>query len=319
MSSSFDFNYESTFGALLIGFGLSCVIFGILSIQTFTYFQRYPSDLLAYKLLVASIWVIEVFDQVLIGHATYVYIISRYGDVVSVIATRILWSLVYQTIVGSFVGTVVKTCFALRVWRFSNHSIIITGIILILVFGTFGLAICYAYKCSQLTSILLVNDIKMYGTYALAAGVAADFVTSASLCFFLHRLRTGHKKSDSLVNRLTIYAVNTGGVTGAVSLTTLLLYNISPHTFYFMATFFCLGKVYALSLLCTLHTRKTIRGRGTDRGGNTTSKAGEVGGIFLVNHQPRSSFDVEEIPVKSMHIDVQQEVAVVSDADGSVV
>jgi hypothetical protein len=83
------------------------------------------------------------------------------------------------------------------------------------------------------------------------------------------------KRSDTLINTLTIYAVNTGGVTrqvvwtpmhnnltlvqryqlnyaplgksaGRESLKSLILtvwkYNVRPHAFYFMASFFCLSK-----------------------------------------------------------------------------
>ncbi len=70
----------------------------------------------------------------------------------------------------------------------------------------------------------------MYGTAALATGVFTDVVTASALCYFLHKMRTGHKtydkqassetnsadlhtRSDGLINTLTIYAVNTGALT----------------------------------------------------------------------------------------------------------
>lgn len=46
------FSFDSTLGAASIGFSVSCVVFGVLSTQVFTYFQRYPSDRPAYKILV---------------------------------------------------------------------------------------------------------------------------------------------------------------------------------------------------------------------------------------------------------------------------
>jgi len=309
MSLSLGVDFNSTLGPLFVGFSLSCVIFGILSMQAYTYFRRFPNDVHAYKTLVVSLWLLELFDQIIIGHAAYTYVISDFGDIIAIITRKVIWSLVVQILVGSFVGMIVKTCFAMRVWRFSAHNMIITGTILSLVVTTFVLAIVYTVKTFALTSILEVDNLRIYGTAALATGVSTDVITALALCYFLHKMRTGHKSSDGLINTLTIYAINTGALTSAISLTTLLLYNLELRTFYFVASYFCLGKVYAISLLCTLNTRKTVRGRGTDRAGNTSSNADKRSTFFLVSHHLRTS-RVPEQPTKSLQIDVKEEVSI---------
>ncbi|KAF8349581.1 hypothetical protein F5887DRAFT_501924 [Amanita rubescens] len=312
MSLSLGGAFDSTLGPLFVGFSLSCVIFGVLSMQAYTYFRRFPNDVHAYKTLVASLWLLELFDQIVIGHAAYTYVISDFGNIIAIITKKIVWSLVLQILIGSFVGMTVKTCFAMRVWRFSGHNVIITGTILSLIVTTFVLAIVYTVKTFALASILEVDNIRIYGTAALATGVSTDVITASALCYFLHKMRTGHKTSDGLINTLTIYAVNTGALTSAISLTTLLLYNLELHTFYFVASYFCLGKVYAISLLCTLNTRKTVRGRGTDRTGNTNSNADKRSTFFLVSHHLRSS-RVPEQPTRSLQIDVKEEVSITTD------
>ncbi|KAF8624409.1 hypothetical protein AX15_005890 [Amanita polypyramis BW_CC] len=314
MPFTLDIDYNRTLGAVFIGFGLSCVIFGILSAQTFTYFQRFPKDVFAYKALVTTLWLLELFDQVLISCAAYTYIITRFDDLIAIISNKIAWSLLVQIVLGSFVGVIVKTCFAMRVWRFSGRNVFVTGAILMLIVTTFGLAVVYTVKSFALASILEIDNTKFYGTLALGTGVSTDVITASALCFFLHRLRTGHDNSDSLVNTLTVYAVNSGALTSAISLTTLLLYNLQANAFYFMASFFCLGKVYAISLLCTLNTRQAIRGRGTDRGGNTYDGACQRSAAFAINHHSQSN---HELQTKSVQIDVRQEISVVTDGGSS--
>ncbi|KAG6856358.1 hypothetical protein H0H87_005345 [Tephrocybe sp. NHM501043] len=116
--------------------------------------------------------------------------------------------------------------------------------------------------------------VQTLGTVSLGLGVATDIVTAAALCFFLARLRTGIKKSDTLVNSLVRYAINTGALTSACSITTLVLFNLKPqNNLYFVATYFIVSKMYAISYMATLNSRRTIRGRGTDRQGGTTSRA----------------------------------------------
>lgn len=44
---------DSTFGALSIGFNASCIVFGVLTVQTYVYFREYySSDRPAYMILV---------------------------------------------------------------------------------------------------------------------------------------------------------------------------------------------------------------------------------------------------------------------------
>ena len=49
-------DFDSTLGAMLIGFCLSCMVFGVLTQQTITYYQRYFHDKWLYKIL-ASAWI----------------------------------------------------------------------------------------------------------------------------------------------------------------------------------------------------------------------------------------------------------------------
>ena len=45
----------------------------------------------------------------------------------------------------------------------------------------------------------------------------ADTIMTAALIFSLHRSRTGVKRTDSLINVLILYAINTGLLTGCVA------------------------------------------------------------------------------------------------------
>lgn len=303
--------FDDTLGAIFIGFSLSCVAFGVLTSQTFTYFKRYPSDRPAYKLLVSSIWLLELLHQVFIGHALYYYTITNFLTP-SVLAGSIIWTLVLQLILGAVVGTVVKACFAMRVWRFSKHYIPITLLIAVLIFGQLGVSLGYTVRAFELNGLQYAPRLKLLATLSLAGGVLTDVVTAAALCYYLRKLRTGHKHSDSLVNTLTRYAVNTGALTSAVSLCTLILYNVRPSAFYFMGSYFVLSKLYAISFLCTLNTRTIIRGRGTDQEDQST-RGNPL--FVMISHRGQSirqsSQQIDQS--KSVVIGVHQEISVVSD------
>ncbi|KAL1950560.1 hypothetical protein VTO73DRAFT_5684 [Trametes versicolor] len=258
-----SFNKDNTFGAAFAGFAASSICLGVLSTQAYTYFKRYPLDKPFYKALVVGLWLIELADQALISHAVYSYLVTNWG-IVTILVAKPIWSLILQITFGVVTGTIVKINFALRVWRFSNQNVLVTGLIFLLTFGELAVASIYTVKAFQLDSLSHLADMKIIGTLSLGIGMATDVVIAASLSFFLWNLRTGHRKDDSAVNSLIFYAVSTGGLTSVISLTTLILYNFMPGNFIFMAFYFVLSKVYANSFLAALNTRRISRGRGTD-------------------------------------------------------
>lgn len=266
-----DLNINNTLGAVLIGFAVACCVYGILVTQIFSYFLRYPFDRPVYKGLVLLILLLETVDQIFIGHVVYHYAISNFANVLALVQGSVTWSFILQQTVGAVVGCIVKTSFALRVWRFSERNIFITGIILLLTYGQLGLAITFTLKAFELSGVFQVVNLRVLGSTSLGVGVLTDMVTAISLCYFLNKLRTGYHKSDTLVNSLVLYAINTGALTSAVSLSTLILYNIMPTNLVFVACFFILSKLYAISFMATLNTRRIVRGKGTDKQGTTSN------------------------------------------------
>ncbi|KAJ6542185.1 hypothetical protein DFH09DRAFT_46786 [Mycena vulgaris] len=266
-----QFTVDNTLGAIVVGFAASCVVFGVLLTQVWTYFGRYNSDSAAYKILVVLILLLEAVDQAFIGHFVYFYTVTSIGNPVALLTGSTTWSVILQQAIGSVVGTIVKCCFATRVYRFSEKNLFITGFIVLLSLGQLGVALAFTVQAFELKTIPAVFNLKTLATISLGLGVLTDVVTAAALCFFIRRLRTGYKAADSLVRSLVTDAINTGGVTTAVSLATVLFFNFLSGNLIFAATYFLLSKLYAISFLATLNTRRVVRGRGTDHEKDATS------------------------------------------------
>ncbi|KAL0572883.1 hypothetical protein V5O48_009077 [Marasmius crinis-equi] len=282
---------DNTLGAILVGFAVACVLYGVLLSQVFSYFSNYPLDRPVYKLLVVLILLMETADQAFIGHIIYHYGITNFAKPLVLLRADETWSLILQQTIGAIVGTIVKmhvsllffkddilTHFPQKVLRVESVEIernwLITGLVVIIVLGQLGLSLAFTVKAFQLPNIFAVSHLKTLGTVALAAIVLTDIAIAGALSFFLNRLRTGYRQSDTLVNTLVRYAVNTGAVTGAVSLTTLILYNLMPNNLVFIATYFILSKLYAISFMATLNTRRIVRGKGTDKQGTSNYASG---------------------------------------------
>ncbi|KAF8873226.1 hypothetical protein CPB85DRAFT_1444775 [Mucidula mucida] len=80
-----------TFGAVLIG-GLSAsLLSGAVVIQTIIYYKLYPSDLLTLKLVVLTIWLLDILHTCFIWVATWDYLIHHYGQLMRI--DYIPWSI----------------------------------------------------------------------------------------------------------------------------------------------------------------------------------------------------------------------------------
>ncbi|KAF8830337.1 hypothetical protein HHX47_DHR2000499 [Lentinula edodes] len=242
---------DNTLGALFVGFAMACCIYGILLSQIYTYLANYPLDRPVYKFIVLLILTLETVDQALIGQIYYHYGISNFSNPLTLIEGAQTWSFILQQTLGSVVGTIVKISFALRVWRFSQRNFWITGLIMVLAIGGLSLSIVFTVKSFMLPDVFSVVRLRVLGTIALGVGVLTDIVTALALCYFLNKLRTGYRQSDSLVSSLIKYAINTGALTSVISVTTVVLYNLMPSNLIFIAVFFILSKLYAISFMAT--------------------------------------------------------------------
>ncbi|KAN0118517.1 hypothetical protein V8E52_004940 [Russula decolorans] len=254
---------SNTIGAVVIGWGVSSLLFGMLCIQVWAYYIRYTNDSTSYKILVLSLWILEAFHQAFVGHIAWYYIVDNAGSLL-VLLNPPIWTLSVQILLGALVGLIVKTCFGLRVWKFSRGNFLVTGFILGMALAQFVMAVLFTIRSFHLR-VGQADEIKTLATTALSLGVTTDIFTAASLSYFLHRMRTGYKRSDTLINRLIIYSVNTGSLTSVFSAAVLIAYNMMPDNLIFIALYFILSKLYANSCLATLNMRRFVHGRGTDR------------------------------------------------------
>ncbi|KAG6879188.1 hypothetical protein C0992_004491, partial [Termitomyces sp. T32_za158] len=70
--------------------------------------------------------------------------------------------------------------------------------------------------------------------------------------------------SDTIINRLMLFIVNTGLLTSLFAMATLISLVISPLTLIYATFYFCIGRLYTNSFLATLNARKAITGQVDD-------------------------------------------------------
>ncbi|KAJ3859620.1 hypothetical protein EV359DRAFT_68007 [Lentinula novae-zelandiae] len=186
------------------------------------------------------VWCIEFIHQTLVAHTAYHYLVLCFGSPIIILTEPLVWSFVTLIVVGTVSESIVKFCFIIRIWRFSNHNKMVTTALSMLVFAEIGWIL--GNVISQLQNALGLASIKYVASGGLATGALGDILLALAMCYYLRKWRTGYQEPDSLLNNLVQYALNTGVMTSTLGVLTLILYDTSTSNFQYMGVHLVLSK-----------------------------------------------------------------------------
>ncbi|EIW61832.1 uncharacterized protein TRAVEDRAFT_35274 [Trametes versicolor FP-101664 SS1] len=235
---------DATMGPLLIGVILAAMYY---------YFTRYSRDPWSIKFLVIAVWTTDSIHQALISHTVYWYLITEYGNPTAL--TLLSKTIIVEVFFNAFTGLFVQSFFAARIWKLSGNKLYLVIPVAMLIAGEFGTL--------QMETFVDLVQIKGLSISINAFAAAGDVTIAAILCTILHYSRTGFSKSNTLINRLMVFAVNTGLLTSVCACLSLITIVALPNTFVYITFFFLVGRMYSNSLMATLNARKSLRDAST--------------------------------------------------------
>ncbi|KZP10132.1 hypothetical protein FIBSPDRAFT_852030 [Athelia psychrophila] len=218
---------NSTVGAVEIGMLLGSFLFGLVTCQTYVYYQKFPKDAVLFKLLVAVIWVLELSHTIANSDYLYTMTVINYANPIGV--TEAPTSLGVGILCSAFIGPLVQAWFAYRVLKFS---------------GSFYIPVlCWflsAMRCASTISVAVEalqggNVAAFEHTYRwllifiLAIGAAVDILIAASLCYYFrqHGKRSGVYAKT--MNQLMLWTIETGLLTSVTAVSMLVCVSPTPH------------------------------------------------------------------------------------------
>ncbi|KAI6158163.1 hypothetical protein BKA82DRAFT_996579 [Pisolithus tinctorius] len=108
------------FGSALIGGLVSAMLYGITTLQTYSYFMHYE-DGLTMKYLVTVIRILDTLHASFVCHILYYYLIINYGVPTSL--EFISWSLPASVLVNVFVVSAVQCFFAHQIYSLCRPQV----------------------------------------------------------------------------------------------------------------------------------------------------------------------------------------------------
>ncbi|KAF8880649.1 hypothetical protein BD779DRAFT_1070671 [Infundibulicybe gibba] len=251
--------FDNTLGSLLVGGLVAMALWGVTCVQSYTYFTHGNKDRLAFKNMIAFLWLLDTFDSILNCHILYFYLVSNYLNPLSLLVP--VWSVIIHVAVTSISNFIIRSMFALRVFRLSGGNIPVSIWIMSISLTDLICGIVITAKAFRIGSWLELNTLSSLMYLNFAAGTASDLSVAVTLCYLLRRSRTGFIRTDSLIKVLMMYSVNTGMIVAIDASLGMITYIIMPHNFIFLGFYLLLSKLYLNSYLASLNARDDLRGK----------------------------------------------------------
>jgi hypothetical protein len=238
----------------LCGALATMLLYGVICMQTFRYWQAYEHDKKILKCLVASICILETVHTALTVYAVEFYLIMHFGDVTNL--EYAVWGMPASYVIGFIIAYAVNICFIWRILQLSQKRwIAICFVILATIRCGFGLANCSLSFYYPMWKIFREHVFPtMVVGWVLSAVV--DSAIAFTLCLYLRKRRTGMNQTDSILNRLLLYSINTGAVTSFCAILVVVMFLSLPNNLAFIGFVQVQSKLYAISFLASLNTRK---------------------------------------------------------------
>ncbi|EIN09219.1 hypothetical protein PUNSTDRAFT_68019 [Punctularia strigosozonata HHB-11173 SS5] len=240
---------DTSVGALEIGILISTVLFGVMTTQTYVYLasDHFKRDKAYIKILVGFVWLVEALHTALSWSYLYGATITRFGKVLELLIVP--WDLASCVLLSGVVGCAVQLFFAWRIYVVSSRIIFaIPG----WTCSVFRLALAVALAATSLKARLLPVFVQQYRwltNLAIANTMALDAYNAMSLILLLRRRRSRFRNTRLVLDKLTLWTVETGAVTSIASILMLACIVSMPNNAIWLGILLFYAKLYSNSLL----------------------------------------------------------------------
>ncbi|KAL1940973.1 hypothetical protein VTO73DRAFT_7609 [Trametes versicolor] len=309
---------NSTLGAILLGSIFGFMLYALMLHQTYRYFRMYPGDRLPLKLLILTIVLMETFHTVLWIIICYQYLVVNYFNPLNLIETH--WYIKLTIPMTAITGMFSQIFYAGRVYystsfvsatefqRLSSGNLVASSskpghsdlpfllrleYQVFVMFLSLGWDFAATVKVADTISSLIVQWIVSVA-YGLA--VVCDLITALALIFVLRRSRTGVKRTDTVVDALIMYTVNTGLLTTILGTLVFAFAIVYPDNLIYAGLSIPGVKLYSNSVLAMLNSRRSLSERmmqGFEAGTHDEGRAGRP----QTPHTVLETWNIRQMPV----------------------
>ncbi|KAF8155545.1 hypothetical protein B0H34DRAFT_798714 [Crassisporium funariophilum] len=203
-----------------------------------------------HKALVYGIYAVEALQTILLSASGFQTYARGFGDPASLEKAGLLWLSV--PILRGVVAFVAQTFYVTRIVVLTGRKFL-AGPIMLLAFIQLGAALVLGIELKRIGTFkeFLTHDIVIVSGGAL-------HVTLSLQALLRRRKAAGVQQTHAVLTRIIMLTIETGLVTAAVAITTMILVFLPGQPTYYQASIGVLGKFYSNSMLVMLNGRMSI-------------------------------------------------------------
>ncbi|KAF5324960.1 hypothetical protein D9758_017739 [Tetrapyrgos nigripes] len=245
-------------GALLLGHTVSSLLFGILTLQTYLYYDKFSNDPKRFRSAVAVVWLLEFGHFISVFAEMWIDMVKNYGKVDFLVA--IPRALAISLLIAAFVMLIYTLVFADRVYRMSKNPYIYSFLCIAAVIrAIIGIANFGAIWTS--TSIDgYLHRWRWLIPMQLGFGLLTDAVISITLVVYLRR-RDGNMnpRTTRIMDTLMWWSIESSVSTVVLGIASLVTILVLSSTLVWIALLLVITRVYSNVLLASLNGRAKLR------------------------------------------------------------
>ncbi|KAJ7511672.1 hypothetical protein B0H11DRAFT_711129 [Mycena galericulata] len=223
-----------TWGVEFVAYTLDTTLWGMGILLVLQYFRKYANkDPSSIQLVVAILGTFSTIHVIFLAIMNYKDFVSLFGNME---AQNLILHEANVMLCSVFVVSFTAQMFyASRIWYLANRNWKLLAPVILLGVIQFAAGIAQTVLVAQVKfySKLQVTTAPVSSTQA-GASLACDVTITVILFITLRKSRTGIRRTDSALDKMTIYALNRGAMTSLWALLHLIFFVGMPGTFVFM-------------------------------------------------------------------------------------
>ncbi|KAI8996628.1 hypothetical protein BD414DRAFT_208119 [Trametes punicea] len=245
-------------GAILIGCVIQNLFYGNCFFLAWRYFAKdRRGDPWWFLGAVALAWILSSLSVAITVHGLWFFVMESMFHKTA----RTPWTVDFFLFMNSAVATVVRLLYVCRLWKLCQSlthlrgRALSAGVLLLTI-----LLCCVELAGSIEISVRLLhsngsergdvgNTLKPIFYLIFATGLSADAILTVMMCLWLHSARTGFKRTDSIINTMIVYTIETGLFPSLVETGGMIAFIVNSNSQIFLAFYLQIGVLYLTSLL----------------------------------------------------------------------
>lgn len=259
-----ELDLNSNMGCFFIGVMIATPLFGLTCAQVMYYMREYPGDMLGMKILVYGLWTFDTLITVVSVQFMYKYLVQGHMDPLALTKLEPTGPLEYMF--AAIVVLTVQLYYLRTIWillgrKFYKLPVVGTLVVLAFVSFGFGIANC-AIGFVDPTLPGVYQRTRVPASVQPVTASVTDVCITVCLCWALHNENTGLNRTDTLVRKLMVYAINRGILTSVIQVGQAVAYLAANTTLFYWSMFhFPASKVYVNSVMAILNARHHMQDR----------------------------------------------------------